>query len=61
MVISAFVMFRNTEIDMYKILVFLKELFKMRKLLETWGQQPFPIKVIMHNPWFDKMNLRHSN
>jgi len=35
MVISAFVMFRNTEIDMYKILVFLKELFKMRHLLET--------------------------
>jgi len=35
MVISAFVMFRNTEIDMYKILVFLKELFKMRELLET--------------------------
>jgi len=35
MVSSAFVMFRNTEIDMYKILVFLKELFKMKELLET--------------------------
>jgi len=35
MVISAFDMLRNTAIDMYKILVFLKELLKMRELLET--------------------------
>jgi len=35
MVISAFVMFRSTEIDMYKMLVSLKELSKMRELLET--------------------------
>jgi len=38
MVISAFVMFRNTEIDMYKILVFLKELFKMKELLRDMRQ-----------------------
>jgi len=35
MVILAFVMYRNTEIKTYKILVILNELFKMRELLET--------------------------